>query len=72
LSQVTRDQGHRPKRVGYLTGEVNADSFLKHLAFRENRARSANTRRVDLPVSIALKSDQALDKLGSGVVDVRN
>ena len=54
-----------------MTGAVNVDSVLKHLAFRENRARSANTRRANLPVSIALKSDQAWDKLVSGVVDAR-
>jgi|AntAceMinimDraft_5_1070358.scaffolds.fasta_scaffold216605_1 hypothetical protein len=47
--------GHRPKWVGYLTGEIYVDSVLKALA---------------LFVSVALKSDSAWDENGQAWVDV--
>jgi hypothetical protein len=46
VSQVTRDQGRRPKWVGYLTGAINVDSVLKHLIFRENRASLVNSVKI--------------------------
>jgi hypothetical protein len=61
---------HRPTWAGYLRGEMNVSSVLKHLAFRETvRARktSEGSSLMALSVFITLKYNLAWDERGKGV-----